>query len=123
MDLLLDVHCHSLIATHQEAEGTCDARPLEQGVDGDLVGSIYRSLDVEVREVRKLLSNSSDGRIDRDASGRNAILVVRADGAEVCGAQDRDPVILAPVKGLAIPSSMPVAALLAAEARKSSCLG
>src|SRR5690606_16634317 len=111
------------ITPHHEAESASDAWPLEQGVDGDLVGPICRSLNVEVREIREFLGHPGDGRINCDAAGRNAVLIIGADGAEVRGAKEGDPIILPPVERLAIPPRMTKPALLKAEACKSGRLG
>ena len=55
-------------------------------------------LDIEVGEIGKLLRPVSDRDIERDAARGQAILVQFADGAEIGGPEEGDPIVLAPVE-------------------------
>src|SRR3546814_19694047 len=58
--------------------------------------------DVELDEVGKLLRHGG-GDVERDAARREAVLLQRADGAEVGGAAEGDPVVrLPPVLGFPV---------------------
>ena len=115
MDLLLDVHGHGLVAPHEEAKRTRDARAVEQSVNGHLAGAIRWGLDVDIREIRKLLGHAGHGGIDRDATRRDTVLIIGPDGPEIGGTEKSDPVVLAPVERLATPPRMAIPALLEAE--------
>jgi hypothetical protein len=53
-------------------------------------------------EVGKFFRLAANRRINGEATGREAILVKFADGAEIRGAEKGDPVMALPVEGLAL---------------------
>ena len=83
---------------HHEAVGAGDARAVEQGVDRDRVGAGLRRLEIDMGEVREFLGLAEHRDVDGEAARREAVLEELADGAEIGGAEEGDPVVLAPVE-------------------------
>ncbi len=115
----LHFHAHRLAASHVEAIGAGDAGTLEQGADRHRVAAIGRSVEEELGEDREFLGLARHRHVERGAARRQAVLVQLADGAEVGGAEEGDPVVLAPVEAVLVVE----AAFLEAEAGEARALG
>src|SRR5690606_2055188 len=97
-DGALDIHDDRLRPLHHETIGSRNARTVEKGIDRDRVGSGLGRLEIDMGEVRELLVPAEDRHVDGEAAGRETVLVELADGPEIGGAQEGDPVVLAPVE-------------------------
>src|SRR5450830_142983 len=98
----VDIHDHAghvaRIAPHDELVGANDAWAVQHGVHHDGIAFIGWGFEVEVSEVREFFRFAGLGNVDGDAACRQAVLIQVADGAEIGGAEEGDPVVLAPVE-------------------------
>ena len=115
MDFGFDVHCHRTLAAHHETERACHADAVEQRAHRDLARSVLRRLDIEVGEIGEVLDHTGYRRVHRNATRRDTILVLVADGAEIGGAKKRDPVVFLPIQRPGQAAGMTEAALLKAK--------
>jgi hypothetical protein len=84
-------HLHHCLGTrvHDEAVGAGDARPVQQGVNGD--NAVQRPLDPEGAKGRKFFHPA---RMERDGARRDAVGMAASERAEIAGAQKRDDLVL-----------------------------
>src|SRR3546814_19761208 len=85
-EVFLHLHYHAFPAGEAEVVGAGDAGPVQQGVDRDRRVGGGRG-DVELGEVWKFLRHRN-GDVQRDAEGRESVLLQGADGEEVGRAKE-----------------------------------
>ena len=89
----LHMHHRLVAGFDREAIGAGDARPVEQGIDHQVLGVSGRAHQPELAEVGKLLRCRRDG-VDGNPAGGEPVDLAAPEGAEITGADEHDQLVV-----------------------------